>query len=97
MELTENFKEKIEEYISDRELKHGDLLFKACPQPDQTKMVQNIFSRVVGKPMSVSALRKSAYSHLRKNMSFNDKADWAKLSGNSVGTLELWYFKKEFE
>ena len=97
MELTQNFKEKIEEYISDRGLKHGELLFKVRPQPDQTKMVQEIFSRVVGKPMSVSALRKSAYSHLRKNMSLNQKKDWAKLSGNSVDTLELWYFKKEFE
>ena len=97
MELTENFKEKIQEYIEDRGLKHGDLLFKERPQPDQTKMVQGIFSRVVGKPMSVSALRKSAYSHLRKNMSLNQKKDWAKLSGNSVDTLELWYFKKEFE
>ena len=97
MELTENFKEKIQEYIEDRGLKHGDLLFKERPQPDQTKMIQEIFSRVVGKPMSVSALRKSAYSHLRKNMSLNQKKDFARLAGNSVDTLELWYFKKEFE
>ena len=97
MELTEKFKEKIQEYIEDRGLKHGDLLFKERPQPDQTKMIQEIFSRVVGKPMSVSALRKSAYSHLRKNMSLNQKKDFARLAGNSVDTLELWYFKKEFE
>jgi len=98
MKTSEEYKEKIIQYIEERELKHGDLLFPAYQlQPAQTKVVKNVFERIVGKPMTVCDLRKSMVSYYFDDMNLNQKKELAKLMGTSVATMEQWYLKLPFK
>lgn len=98
MKSSDEYKEKIMDYIEERELKHGDLLFKRYQDaPTQTQVVKRVFDRVVGKPMTVGDLRKSMASYYWDDMNLNEKRSLALLMGTSVGVLEQWYLKLPFK
>ena len=98
MKPSEEYKEKIIQYIEERGLKHGDLLFpKYQESPKQTQIVKTVFDRVVGKPMTVGDLRKSMASYYWDDMNLNEKKSLALLMGTSVSMLELEYLKLPFK
>jgi hypothetical protein len=98
MKPSDDYKEKIMEYIEERELKHGDLLFKRYQESSkQTQVVKSVFDRVVGKPMTVGDLRKSMASYYWDDMNLNEKKSLALLMGTSVSMLELEYLKLPFK
>ena len=98
MKTTDEFKLKIIQYIEERELKHGDLLFpRYQDQPKQTQIVKSVFNRIVGKPMTVCDLRKSMVSFYFDDMNLNQKKELAKLMATSVAVLEEWYLKLPFK
>jgi len=98
MKTTEEYKEKIMEYIEERGLKHGNLLFpKYQDQPKQTQLVKSVFKRIVGKPMTMCDLRKSMVSYYWDDLNLNQKKELAKLMATSVGVMEEWYLKIPFK
>jgi hypothetical protein len=98
MKPSEEYKEKIIQYIEERGLKHGDLLFpKYQESPKQTQIVKTVFDRIVGKPMTVCDLRKSMVSYYWDELNLNQKKELAKLMATSVGVMEEWYLKLPFK
>ena len=98
MEASEEYKEKIMEYIEEKGLKHGNLLFPDYQlQPAQTKQVKKVFNKIVGKPMTVCDLRRSMVSFYWDDFTLNEKRKLARQMGTSVANSEQWYVKIAFK
>ena len=89
-----------QEYIIDKNLKNGDLLFSNSLTGEQLesqslgRMLTEVFKKLIGKKIGSTILRKSYVSFkYEQNISLNEKRDLAKSMGHSWQIPTEYYNK----